>query len=268
MDEKAPKRGKAVYAFIDAANLFYGGEKSLRWRIDYAKLLGYLKTKVGASKVFYYAGVDVDQYKAEEGKEINLDDLVEYYQEQLLNKTKTEDEIVLLGRHLDRAKFYRDLQSFGYDLRIKPTKVFTSAEGTTTTKANCDVDLTFDMMRYMSQYKEALVLSGDGDFAPILEYLKRKKKKIRVMARSERTAREVRTIAGDDFVDFKTIRKEVEAVKTKTEFVKAVIPREEGTPSIQKEEIITEKVDYEKPRHFWEKKIQPKRKIPTFRKGF
>jgi len=27
-----------TYAFIDASNLFYGGEKSLGWKIDYARL--------------------------------------------------------------------------------------------------------------------------------------------------------------------------------------------------------------------------------------
>ncbi len=205
-------RGKSIYAFVDAANMFYGGEKSLRWRIDYEKLFKYLKEKFRATKVFYYSGVDVEGYK-EEGKEINLDKLVAYYEAELKNKEKTEAEIVLLGKHLERAKFYQDLKRIGYDLRIKATKVFTSIEGTTTTKANCDVDLTFDMMRFMSQYNEAVVLSGDGDFAPILEYLKRKNKKIRVLARFERTAREIKEIAGDDFVDFKSVREEIEAEK-------------------------------------------------------
>ncbi|HAS69182.1 TPA: hypothetical protein DCS00_03405, partial [Candidatus Collierbacteria bacterium] len=217
------KRGKLIYAFVDAANMFYGGERSLHWRVDYEKLIAYLREKFMVSRVFYYSGIDVDQYK-EEGKEVDLEKLVAYYKGELLNKEKTEEEKVLLGKHLEKAKFYRDLDKFGYELRIKPTKVFTSTEGTTTTKANCDVDLTFDMMRYMSQYSEAVVLSGDGDFAPILEYLKRKKKKIRVLARSERTAREMRELAGEDFVDFKSIREEVEAdkVEKKTEIKKEI----------------------------------------------
>ncbi len=48
-----------TYAFIDASNLFYGGEKSLGWKIDYAKLLEYLKHKYGASKAFYFGGVEL-----------------------------------------------------------------------------------------------------------------------------------------------------------------------------------------------------------------
>jgi uncharacterized LabA/DUF88 family protein len=205
------KRGKGVYAFVDAANLFYGGERSLHFRIDYEKLIKYLREKMAVTKVFYYAGVDVESYK-EEGKELNLDKLVKYYEAEIgADKNKTEEEKKLLGRHLERAKFVRDLKKFGYELRVKPTKVFTSIEGTTTTKANCDVDLTFDMMRYMSQYNEALVMSGDGDFAPIVEYLMKKHKKIRVLSRAERTAREMKELAGKDFVDFRSIRKEIEA---------------------------------------------------------
>ena len=36
---KKRSRRKPTYAFIDAANLFYGGKKSLGWSIDYRKLL-------------------------------------------------------------------------------------------------------------------------------------------------------------------------------------------------------------------------------------
>jgi uncharacterized LabA/DUF88 family protein len=244
------KRGKSIYAFVDAANMFYGGEKSLHFRIDYERLLGYLREKYGVSKVFYYAGVDVDTYKAE-GRGVNLLELSKYYEGELLKKDKTEEEIALFEMHQKRVKFFLDLTKIGYELRIKPTKVFTSTEGTTTTKANCDVDLTFDMMRYMSQYSEALVLSGDGDFAPIVEYLKDKKKKIRIMARSERTAREMRELAGEDFVDFKTIKKEIEAMRGKA-------------GNLNKPQVFDGIVGTSKPGMTEVKK----KKIPEFRKGF
>lgn len=246
------KRGKSIYAFVDAANLFYGGEKSLHFRIDYEKLIKYLREHFGVMKVFYYAGVDVDQYK-EEGKELNLTKLAKYYEEEVAKKDKTEEELALLEMHLKRAKFYLDLSRWGYDLRIKPTKVFTSPEGTMTTKANCDVDLTFDMMRYMSQYSEVVVMSGDGDFAPILEYLKGKKKKIWILARFERTAREIKELAGEDFIDFKSIKKEIEAKKE--------VQREKEPQG--KRKFIQAKSDEPKPvKQSW------LRKIPTFRKGF
>ena len=43
-----------TFAFIDASNLFYGGEKSLGWKIDYQKLLAYLKKKYNISKALYF----------------------------------------------------------------------------------------------------------------------------------------------------------------------------------------------------------------------
>ena len=51
-----------TYAFIDASNLFYGGEKSLGWKIDYQKLLNYLKNKYKISKAFYFGGVEIHSF--------------------------------------------------------------------------------------------------------------------------------------------------------------------------------------------------------------
>ena len=51
-----------TFAFIDASNLFYGGEKSLGWKIDYQKLLGYLKEKYGVSLAFYFGGVEIHDF--------------------------------------------------------------------------------------------------------------------------------------------------------------------------------------------------------------
>lgn len=79
-------------------------------------------------------------------------------------------------------------------------------DGKTVKKANCDVDMTFDLMRMMEQYSEAIILSGDGDFAIVLNYLKRKGRNITVLARAERTAREMRQIAGSNFRDFHYLR--------------------------------------------------------------
>ena len=53
---------KTAYAFIDASNLFYGGEKSLGWSIDYQKLIGYLKSKYGVSEIYYYGGIETHSF--------------------------------------------------------------------------------------------------------------------------------------------------------------------------------------------------------------
>lgn len=192
------KRNKKLKTcvFVDAANLFYGGEKSLGWKIDYRKLLRYLKRKYQASKVFYYAGVELHGFEHSilNKKSIDLDALLIFYRKKNVGR-----------EHVQRVKFYRNLGQFGYKLRLKPTKIFWN-HGKKTKKANCDVDLTFDMMRYVNEYRNVVLLSGDGDFAILVKYLKELGKSVTILARAERTAKELRMLAGKDFRDFHYLR--------------------------------------------------------------
>lgn len=53
------------------------------------------------------------------------------------------------------------LEEFGYTLRVKEIKRYGMK-----IKANCDVDLTMDVLLNIGRYKRAIILSGDGDFLP------------------------------------------------------------------------------------------------------
>ena len=87
-------------------------------------------------------------------------------------------------------------------LQLKPVKTYHEPDRTTKRKANCDVDMTFDMMRMIDKYSEVVILSGDGDFAILLKYLIKIGKKPIVLARSERTAKEIRQLMKSNFRDF------------------------------------------------------------------
>jgi len=202
---------KTCYAFIDAANLFYGGKKSLGWSVDYRKLLKYLKVKFGVKKAFYYAGVELNNFPHDplSPRPIDLNKVLQFHRKKLKGEKLSESEVVLLGRHIQRIKFYRKLKKFGYTLKLKPTKIYKEGDRTIK-KANCDVDLTFDLMRYMSQYQELVILSGDGDFAVVLKYLRNKRKKVHILSRGERTAKEIRRLAGGKFIDFVRLRSKLE----------------------------------------------------------
>lgn len=202
------KTSKPVFAFIDASNLFYGGEKSLGWKIDYQKLIHYIKKQYQVSKVYYYGGVELDgfTYSVLDKKPLDLDKLLAYLRQKLKLKHLSEAQIIVIGKHIQRVKFYRKLAQFGYILKLKPVKIYRNQEGETTKKANCDVDMTFGLMRYSDNYSGVLILSGDGDFAVVLKYLKEIGKGVTILARGERTAREIRQLAGKDFRDFRYLR--------------------------------------------------------------
>src|SRR3990167_1247157 len=187
MPRKSPK---PAYAFIDASNLFYGGEKSLGWKIDYKKLIAYIKRQYNVRKVYYYGGVELNgfPYSPLEEKPINLRSLVLYLRRKIKDKKVTKAQIASLLGNIQRVKFYLKLEEFGYILKLKPVKIFREERGRVTKKANCDADMTFDLMRSFDEYSGVLVLSGDGDFAVVLKYLRDQGKTVKILARGERTA--------------------------------------------------------------------------------
>jgi len=197
-------------AFVDASNLFYGGEKSLGWKIDYQKLLDYLKSKYDVNRVLYFGGVEIykftfDYLQNETVPIIELENYLVNFIEKDGGKL-SEAMLLLLHRHLQRVRFYLKLQKFGYELHLKPVKLYEQEDGSTKRKANCDVDMTFHLMKEKDNFDRVIILSGDGDFLPVLKYLKGQGKEIVILARGPRAAREIRQFAGSNFRDFEYLK--------------------------------------------------------------
>lgn len=201
-------------AFIDASNLFYGGEKSLGWKIDYRKLIEYLKEKYQINDVLYFGGVEIHSYTYNYQTEetVHVKPLEEHLVNVLKNDAEKLDEatILLIGRHLKRVRFYKKLEEFGYRLFLKPVKLYEQDDGTTKRKANCDVDMAFHLMKEKDNFDRVVVLSGDGDFLPVLKYLRHiEKKEVLILGRGRRTAREIKQFAGSNFKDFEYLRERI-----------------------------------------------------------
>ena len=205
-----------TFAFIDASNLFYGGEKSLGWKIDYQKLLIYLREKYKITKAFYFGGVELHdfEYDYQNNDTVPIKKLEKYLVDFIKNKGKKLDEaiLILINRHLQRAKFYLKLEQFGYKLFLKPVKLYEQEDGMTRRKANCDVDMAFHLMKEKDNFDRVLILSGDGDFLPVLKYLRKLGKEVIILSRGPRTAREIRQFAGNNFRDFVKLEKSIKFV--------------------------------------------------------
>lgn len=202
-----------TFAFIDASNLFYGGEKSLGWKIDYQKLFQYLRKRYQVLRVLYFGGVELHDfpYSYLENDTVPIADLERYLADFIKTRgeNSTEAMLLLLNRHLQRVRFYLKLKEFGYELHLKPVKLYEQEDGSMKRKANCDVDLTFYLMKERDDFDRAVILSGDGDFLPALKYLRERGKEIIILARGPRTAREIRQFAGSNFRDFVRLEKYV-----------------------------------------------------------
>ena len=199
-----------TFTFIDASNLFYGGEKSLGWKIDYQKLLTYLTEKYGISIAYYFGGVEIHnfEYNYQNNETVPLKELERHLKDiiQREGKELNEAKLLLLSRHLQRVRFYRRLDGFGYKLFLKPVKLYDQDDGTTKRKANCDVDMAFHLMKEKDNFDRAVILSGDGDFLPVLKFLREQSKEIIILGRGRRTAKEIRQFAGSNFRDFEYLK--------------------------------------------------------------
>jgi len=199
-----------TFAFIDASNLFYGGRKSLGWSIDHEKLRKYLESKYSVSEIYYFGGVEIHKFPFDYLKDetVPVKELEKYLVDLIKREgdSMNDAQITLLDRHYRRVRFYLKLQRLGYKLILKPVKTYDDMEGNPVRKANCDVDMTLMMLRVKDDFQRAIILSGDGDFLPVLKYLKDNKKEVLVLARGPRTAREIKRFAGNKFMDFEYLR--------------------------------------------------------------
>ena len=57
-------------------------------------------------------------------------------------------------------------------------------------------------MKERDNFDRVIILSGDGDFLPILKYLKKQHKEVFILSRGPRTTKEIKQFAGGNFLDF------------------------------------------------------------------
>lgn len=181
------------------------------WKIDFEKLHKYLRGKFGVSKIYYFGGVEIHKFSFDylTNDTVSLADLEKYLIDYVEKNSKsfTNVELTILERHLKQVRFYKKLEEFKYKLVLKPVKIYEDEAGSKKRKANCDVEMAFYLMRDRGLFGQVLVLSGDGDFLPVLKYLRNvDEKKVMVLASGLRTAKEIRRFAGDKFMDFTYLR--------------------------------------------------------------
>lgn len=100
----------------------------------------------------------------------------------------------------EEQPFFDALNSLGIETKERPLQIFWGGEK----KADWDVGLTVDAIRLSNSLDAVVVVSGDGDFLPLVEYLKiNQGKQIEVMAFGETTSSKMKE-AADDFTDLST----------------------------------------------------------------
>lgn len=156
------ERKKTAYAFIDSQNLNVGVQK-FGWKMDWLKFRKFLTEKYGVTKAFMFIGY-VPEFE----------------------------------------NMYQQLHEAGYMIVLKPTYDMTrprpeekaievpdpqakpgdkkSEEEKKPVKGNVDADLVLWVMKEMAHYDKAVIVSGDGDFYSLVEYLDEQNKLLKLLA--------------------------------------------------------------------------------------
>lgn len=162
-----------MYVFIDAANILYS-QQTLGWRVDYAKLKAYIEKECDLKGIFFYTGH--------------------------------------VGDNAKQQSFLQKLRALGYHIHSKEVKRIRTGRHTYLWKGNLDVELSIDAVLSLSEYETLILLSGDSDFAYLLDVVKQRGRRVIVMSQRGHVSRELLERA--KFIDLRRLRDEIQYTKS------------------------------------------------------
>ncbi len=99
----------------------------------------------------------------------------------------------------EEKPFFDALTKLGIETRIRDLQEFYGGAK----KADWDVGIVIDAIRTAPSLDVVVLVSGDGDFIALVEYLKNQGKRVEVMAFGRTTSAKLKEIA-DEFIDMDT----------------------------------------------------------------
>lgn len=96
----------------------------------------------------------------------------------------------------EEKPFFDALINLGIETRVRDLQEFYGG----LKKADWDVGIVIDAIRTAPSVDVIVLASGDGDFVPLVEYLKNRGKRIEIIAFGKSTSAKLREVA-DDFLD-------------------------------------------------------------------
>lgn len=75
-----------------------------------------------------------------------------------------------------KGRFHEVLEEMGFDVKVKEVKSYPNPDGTSKSKADWDMGMAVDILESAEDMDldVVVIVSGDGDFVPLVGYLKRR----------------------------------------------------------------------------------------------
>jgi uncharacterized LabA/DUF88 family protein len=157
-----------VYVFIDAANILYSQQTS-GWRVDYEKLKKYFEKECDLQAIYFYTGRVGDNHK--------------------------------------QNMFLRKLEKLGFHVRAKEVKRIKVSRNAYEWKGNLDVELALDVIANINSFDTLILMSGDSDFAAVLDRVKEAGKRVIIMSTKGHVSKELLNRA--KYINLKKLKSEI-----------------------------------------------------------
>ena len=96
----------------------------------------------------------------------------------------------------EEKPFFEALNNLGIEIRVRDLQEFYGGMK----KADWDVGIVIDAIRTAPSLDVIVLCSGDGDFIPLVEYLKNQGKRVEIIAFGKTTSSKLKEIT-DEFID-------------------------------------------------------------------
>jgi uncharacterized LabA/DUF88 family protein len=155
-----------VYAFIDSQNLNLGVQK-FGWKLDWRKFRRFLEDEYGVTKAYLFIGyIPENEALYEQMHEVGFAIVLK----PTFDLTKPRPEAMV--------------EQADHDQHAKHGDHHEKHEEKKPVKGNVDAELVLWAMKEMSNYDKAIIVSGDGDFYSLVEYLESKNRLLHLLTPS------------------------------------------------------------------------------------
>lgn len=160
-----PRQTKKLnnYAFVDSQNLNLGVQR-MGWKLDWRKFREYLRDKHDVTHAYLFIG-----YMTEN--------------ESLYEHMHELGYLVVLKPTIDISASHHAQEAAAASAGDKPeVKIEEKEKEKPIIKGNVDAELVLYAMKEMPNYDKAIIVSGDGDFFSLAEYLEEQGRLAHIMA--------------------------------------------------------------------------------------
>ncbi len=194
-----------VGIFVDVSNLYHSAKNLYQGRVNYAELIKHL---VGGRQLIRAMAYVVRSEGVEPQQSRGHMRMAEKDQAAAVslapgsaNGGDATGDGNATGGMSSEASFFEALEKAGLELRMKDLQIYAGG----LKKGDWDVGLTVDVIRMMPFLDVIILVTGDGDYIPLVNYIKWAGGRVVEIASFRRSASSKLVEAADEFINIETI---------------------------------------------------------------